>query len=148
MLASKYWLSPPQESHRFVFPLQKYQLSDDANLINDAFQREVLTIFANEIEKELSGRLMLAPTYFYLKSSDQQAEIDRLNEWIKDIEQQPFKSVFLMTFDNRWKKVEKDLNANLLWLPGLKPMDIHSKEAVSVIRNQIEQISELIRSYW
>lgn len=131
-----------------LIPLQSFHLSEEENLTKDSFQREVLSIYANEIEKELSGRLMLAPTYFYLKSSDQQAEIDRLNEWIKDIEQQPFKTVFLMTFDNRWKKVEKDLNANLLWLPGLKPMDIHSKEAVSVIRNQIEQISELIRSYW
>lgn len=131
-----------------LIPLQAFHFSEDESLVKDAFQREVLSIYANEIEKELSGRLMLAPTYFYLKSSETDVEIERLNSWVKDVQQQPFKTVFLMTFDNKWKKVEKDLEGNLLWLPGLKPMDINSKEAVSVIRNQIEQISELIRSYW
>lgn len=131
-----------------LIPLQKFQLSEDANLVNDAFQREVLSIFSNEIEKELSGRLMLAPTFFYLKSSDQTSEVSRLNEWIAEAERQPFKHVFLMSFDNTWKKIERELEGNLLWLPGMKPMDIQSKEAVAIIRNQIEQISELIRSYW
>lgn len=131
-----------------LIPLQGFHLSEDENLTKDAFQREVLSIYANEIEKELSGRLMLAPTYFYLKSADQEAEISRLNEWIVDVQKQPFTTVFLMTFDNSWKKVERELDGNLLWLPGMKPTDIQSKEAVTVIRNQIEQISELIRSYW
>ena len=131
-----------------LIPLQKFQISDDANIQNDAFQREVLGIFANEIEKELSGRLMLAPTYFYLKSADQTSEIKRINEWIEEVKKQPFENIFLMTFDNSWKKVERELDGNLLWLPGMKPMDIQSKEAVTIIRNQIEQISELIRSYW
>ena len=130
-----------------LIPLQGFQLSEDASLVNDAFHREVLAIYANEIEKELSGRLMLAPTFFYLKSSDPEKEISRLNEWIADVKQQPFTNIFLMSFDNRWKKVERELDGDLLWLPGMKPMDIHSKEAVTIIRNQIEQISELIRSY-
>ncbi len=131
-----------------LIPLQGFHFSENDDLMKDAFHREVLSIFANEIEKELSGRLMLAPTYFYLKSSDLEVEINRLNEWISDMQRQPFLTIFLMTFDNVWKKAEKDLHANLLWLPGLKPMDINSKEAVTIIRNQIEQISELIRSYW
>ena len=59
-----------------LIPLQSFHFSEEENLTKDAFQREVLSIYANEIEKELSGRLMLAPTYFYLKSSDQQAEIE------------------------------------------------------------------------
>ena len=131
-----------------IIPLQAFQLSEDSSLEKDAFQREVLSIYAQEIEKELSGRIMLTPTYNYLKFTNMESEMNRLNEWIENIETQPFKTIFVMTFDNSWKKVEKDLNCNLLWLPGIKSGNIKSEETILVIRNQVEQISELIRSYW
>src|SRR5699024_11215380 len=98
--------------------------------------------------KELSGRVMLSPTYYYLKTADLKEELDRLNHWIADIQKQPFNEVFLFTFDNAWKKIEKDLEGNLLWFPGMKTGNIRSQEANTLIRNQVEQISELIRSYW
>lgn len=131
-----------------IIPLQAFQMSDDANLEKDAFQLEVLSIYASEIEKELSGRVMLTPTYHYLKTADLQTEVERLNAWITDIQQQPFSEVFIFTFDNAWRKIEKDLHGNLLWFPGMKTGNIRTEEAGKIIRNQVEQISELIRSYW
>lgn len=131
-----------------IIPLQAFQLSDDTNIKKDAFQLEVLSIYAAEIEKELSGRVMLTPTYHFLKTANLTDEVNRLNSWIKDIKQQPFTEVFIFTFDNSWKKLEKDLEGNLLWFPGMKTGNIQTPEAATLIRNQVEQISELIRSYW
>lgn len=131
-----------------VIPVQSFQLSKDDRLIKDTFAGEVLSIYANEIEKELSGRLLLTPTYTFNKQSDIKQEVARLNEWIADIKEQPFEHVFLLTLDLNLKKEEQALDGNLLWFPGLQPTDLQSQEAVQMIRSQIEQISELIRSYW
>lgn len=131
-----------------IIPLQAFQLSEDSTLEKDAFHNEVLSIYVQEIEKELSGRILLTPPYHYLKFANMESEIVRLNEWIQNIEEQPFKTTFVITFDNSWKKVEKDLQCNLLWLPGIKTGSIKSEETIKFIRSQVEQISELIRSYW
>lgn len=131
-----------------IIPLQAFQLTDEQTLEDDAFQREVLSIYAQEIEKELSGRMMLTPTYNYMKFASSESELARLNEWVKHLQEQPFKTIFVMTFDMEWKKNEKGLDANLLWLPGIKKGNIRSEETIQVIRSQVEQISELIRSYW
>lgn len=131
-----------------IIPVLAFQFSDETALEKDAFYREVLSIYANEIEKELSGRVMLTPTYTYVKMTDMAAEIHRLHAWIKEISTQPFKEIFILTLDPSWKKLEKELDGNLLWLPGMKPTDLQSSDAVKLIRNQVEQISDLIRSYW
>jgi len=131
-----------------IIPLEAFHLSQESHLEKDAFHREVLSIYTNEIEKELSGRVLLAPAYSYLKSNDLADEVERLNTWIKDITTQPFQTIFVVTFDSTWKKVEKDLDCNLLWMPGVQTGNIKSKEVMQFIRSQVEQISELIRSYW
>lgn len=131
-----------------IIPVQAFQLSKDEQLVKDTFAGEVLSIYANEIEKELSGRLLLAPAYTFNKQSNIEKEVARLNEWVADIKEQPFDHIFILTLDLDLKKVEKDIDGNLLWFPGMQPTDLQSQESVQMIRSQIEQISELIRSYW
>lgn len=131
-----------------IIPLQAFHFSDESSLEKDAFLRDSLKIFANDIEKELSGRVMLTPTYNYAKFANLDDEVIRLNEWIKEIKTQPFTTVFILTFETAWKKIESSIDGNLLWLPGISSGDINAKETITVIRNQVEQISALIRSYW
>lgn len=131
-----------------IIPVLGFQMNDEKKLEKEAFQREVLSIYTNEIEKELSGRLLLTPPYNYVKSDDMTKELERLNNWIDHIKEQPFTSVFILTFDNQWKKIEKNLNAELLWFPSVQTGDIKSEESIRMIRNQVDQISELIRTFW
>lgn len=131
-----------------LVPVLPFEFSASANLAKNAFQIEVLSIFLNELEKELSGRVVLSPDYHYLKSSLKEDEIQRLNNWISDAKKQPFEHVFLVTFDSTWKKEENTLDGILLWLPGTHTGDIQSEETATMIREQVEQVSELIRSYW
>ncbi|SDQ54689.1 Protein of unknown function [Virgibacillus subterraneus] len=131
-----------------IIPLIPFQLSNDSVLEKDAFQREVLVAFSYELEKELTGRVLLTPNYNYLKSSHKDQEIVRINSWIDDIEQQPFNHIFYVTFDSTWKKNEQGMRGTLLWLPGVSDGTLQSNEMHSIIRSNVEQVSELIRSYW
>ncbi|MBM7598368.1 hypothetical protein JOC34_000725 [Virgibacillus halotolerans] len=131
-----------------LIPLVPFHLSNDNTMEKSAFQSEVLSVFTNEIENELSGRIMLTPNYSYLKSADQEMEVERLNTWVYDLQKQPFNHVFFVTFDAAWKKNEQAMQGTLVWLPGLHSGDLHNKEMHALIRDQVEQIGELIRSYW
>ncbi len=144
----KKYISAKEYIDTAIIPLQAVQLSEDAQLERDAFQAEVLSIYANEIEKELSGRVLLMPTYHYLKTNDLIDESNRFNGWVRDLQKQPFKEVFAFTFEPSWRKMEKELDCHVLWFPGMKDGNVKSTEAVQLIRSQVEQISELIRSYW
>src|SRR5690625_3454668 len=131
-----------------IIPLIPFQLTNEQNIEINSFQSEVLSILANEIEKELAGRIMLIPNYHYIKSSELEKESQMLQGWVEEIQKQPFEHVFFITFDSEWKKNEGKLNGTLLWLPGVKSGNLHSAEMDSMIKDQVEQIGELIRSYW
>jgi len=131
-----------------MIPLLPISFSNDNQMKDQASQSEVLSILMNELERELHGRVLLTPSFFYLTSADQEKKINLLNEWIADAQEQPFKHVFLVTYDSSWKKDERALDGSLLWIPSVKSGDIHSEEMNNFIRDQVEQLVELIRTYW
>ena len=131
-----------------IVPVMPFHLSSEPKVAKSAFQGEVLSIFIKELEKDLTGRVMLTPNYTYLKSSDKQKEVSRLNEWINDSSEQKFNHIFFITFDSTWKKFEPTLTGTLLWLPGIQSGDLYSKELQEIIQDQVTEISELIKSYW
>ncbi|HLR63153.1 MAG TPA: DUF2487 family protein [Lentibacillus sp.] len=131
-----------------ILPLIPFHFSTDSSLEKDAFQREVLSVFIRELEKEITGRILLCPDYNYLKSADKHNEAKRINSWVDNTRSQPFNHLFFITADSSWKKFEQDLKGTLIWLPGIVTESMQVKERQSVIYSQVQQVSELIRSYW
>jgi len=132
-----------------LMPLIPFQMSNnDEESEKSAAQAEIMTVFANEVEKELTGRIMLAPSYYYLKSSNKATEAERMNKWMEKINEQPFSHIILLTFDPGWKKHEQELDGNLLWMPAVHAGEIKSKEMQRIIREQVGQTIELIRGLW
>ncbi|TRM12565.1 DUF2487 family protein [Lentibacillus cibarius] len=131
-----------------IVPLLSFQLSDDAKLERDAFQSETQSVFLRELEKELTGRVMLIPDYRYLKSADKDAELNRLQSWVGDVQAQPFRHVFFITSDSSWKKSEQELPGTLIWLPITAGDSANPENMQPIIREHVQQVSELIRSYW
>ncbi|RLL48215.1 DUF2487 family protein [Oceanobacillus piezotolerans] len=129
-----------------VIPLISLDFSLDIE--KNAAQNEILEILASQLERELTGRLMLVPSYYYIKTGNREVEISRLNNWVEHIKTQPFRHVFFLTFDSAWKKEEQALQGSLIWLPGIQSGEINSKEMQGMVREQVVQIGELIRSYW
>src|SRR5699024_5613761 len=131
-----------------IIPLIPIHLDNDDELEKQAFQAEVLMIFSYEIEKELTGRVMLMPGYFYLSTAKKDKEINRINEWIEEIRKQPFKHILLLTFDSSWKKNEHAMEGELLWFPTIQTGHLHSYETNAIIKDQVSQMIDLVRSYW
>lgn len=131
-----------------LIPLSPFEIGEDTSLEKDAFQQEVLHLYVHEIEQQLAGRLLLIPSYMYLKSIAKDNEVNRIQQFVSNAQKQPFEHVFFITFDASWRKYEADLNGHVLWVPSVQTGDLKSKEVQSLIKDQVTQLSELIRSYW
>lgn len=144
------YIQEKQYIDTLLIPLLPISFSTDQQLASQAFQNELLTILTNGLEQNLAGRVLLTPTYHYLKLNNKirEDEMNRLNEWIKNAQNEPFKHYFLITHDLAWKKEERALDGTLLWIPTVTSGDIQSEEINRFTRDQLEQLVELIRSYW
>src|SRR5699024_11988237 len=85
---------------------------------------------------------------FYLSTAKKDKEINRINEWIEEIRKQPFKHILLLTFDSSWKKNEHAMEGELLWFPTIQTGHLHSDETNAIIKDQVSQMIDLVRSYW
>ncbi|WP_138416989.1 DUF2487 family protein [Aquibacillus sediminis] len=131
-----------------LIPLMPISLKNDKNLIKRAFQAELLSIFGNELERQFKGRMFLMPIYHYLSTADKQLEVTRLNEWVEDALTNPFKHVLFLTLDSDWKKVEAQLQGEVLWFPSMQSGDLQSDETKGMVKDQISQLTDLIKTYW
>lgn len=131
-----------------LIPLAPFEIGDDATREKHSFQQEVLHIFAQEIEQLLAGRVILIPSYLYMKHANKDSEVERIKQFTDDVKKQPFEHVFYITFDASWRKYEKNMEGSLLWVPSIQTGDLKSKEVQALIRDQVNQLSELIRSDW
>ncbi|RPF55775.1 DUF2487 family protein [Aquisalibacillus elongatus] len=132
-----------------LIPLIPYSFSNDQELEDLALQGEYIYLFANQIEKELKGRVFLTPEYYYLKTDKiTETESFRLEHLINHMKSQPFKYIFLLTFDNKWRKVTKDMDAELIWIPAMKGGDLNQSETQQLVQSQIEEIQSLIKDSW
>ncbi len=131
-----------------LIPLAPFEIGDDINLEKSAFQQEVLHIFVHEIEQLLAGRVVLIPPYLYMKQANKDSEVERIKQFTDNAKKQPFEHLFYITFDASWRKYENIMDGTLLWVPSIQTGDLRSKEVQALIRDQVNQLSELIRSDW
>ncbi|WP_026570132.1 MULTISPECIES: DUF2487 family protein [Sediminibacillus] len=131
-----------------LIPLMQVTFKDQKEMEKSAVQQETGMIFVREMEKQFKGRIFLMPAYHYLASEDLSAEVTRLNEWAAKAGERSFKHVFFFSFDPHWKKQERNLEGNLLWMPAIQSGDTQSKETQSIIKNQVAQLTDLIKTYW
>lgn len=133
----------------FLVPFVPYSFSrNDEDTKKLAFHAELMDVFVNEIEKQYKGRILLAPSFTYLLDGDYSEEITKLNNIVKHAKENGFKQILFFTFDNKWKKRENLLDGTLLWVPAIKSQDLQSEESQNMIRTQIDEVLELITTYW
>ncbi|QHE52510.1 YpiF family protein [Pontibacillus sp. HMF3514] len=133
----------------FLVPFVPFSFSrSDEDTKRLALHAELMDIFVNEIEKQYKGRIFLAPSYSYLLDGDYSEEIPKLNGLVEHAQANGFKHILFLTFDNKWKKRESKLHGNLIWVPAGQTHDLQSKESQNMIRTQIDQVMELITTYW
>ncbi|MDF9760781.1 hypothetical protein OKW24_002554 [Peribacillus simplex] len=107
---------------------------------------EFLTILSLEIEKQMKGRILLLPTFHYL--SDEMDKVERLNRWAKEVKEKDFKHIFFLTSDFEWKKEERELEKNLVWIPAIPLESLETEQAREMINQQVLQILDVFTYNW
>ncbi|MFS0764757.1 YpiF family protein [Peribacillus phoenicis] len=107
---------------------------------------EFLTILSLEIEKQMKGRILLLPTFHYL--SDELDKVERLKRWANEVKENNFKHVFFLTSDFEWKKEERELENNLVWIPAIPLEALEIEQAREMIHQQVIQILDIFSYNW
>ncbi|MFS0751585.1 YpiF family protein [Oceanobacillus sp. 1P07AA] len=131
-----------------IIPLSPFQLVNTNEAKKLSSQYEEMNLMVKELEKELMGRVLLTPNYTYLKTTDKKAEVQRINQWTSHVKELPFEHVIFITFDPSWRKESQNLEGEVVWLPSIQLDSSNSNEIQRIIREQVGQTVELIRSFW
>ncbi|MGM8213967.1 DUF2487 family protein [Bacillaceae bacterium W0354] len=131
-----------------IIPLVPLNFSQDEEMVKLSFQKEVMELYTNHIEQQLKGRVFLFPEYYYMKNDKITNEQPKLEQYIESINHQPFKYIFLITFDRDWRKLIREIDAELLWIPSIKDGDLNQKETQQFIQSQVKEIEQLIMDSW
>ncbi|MED4691645.1 YpiF family protein [Peribacillus frigoritolerans] len=107
---------------------------------------EFLTILSLEIEKQMKGRILLLPTFHYL--SDEMDKVGRLKRWANEVKENNFEHVFFLTSDFEWKKEERELENNLVWIPAIPLEGLEIEQAREMINQQVLQILDIFSYNW
>ncbi|MDP1418771.1 YpiF family protein [Peribacillus simplex] len=107
---------------------------------------EFLTILSLEIEKQMKGRILLLPTFHYL--SDEMDKVERLKHWANEVKENNFEHVFFLTSDFEWKKEERELENNLVWIPAIPLEGLEIEQAREMINQQVLQILDIFSYNW
>lgn len=107
---------------------------------------EFLTILSLEIEKQMKGRILLLPTFHYL--SDEMDKVERLKRWANEVKENNFEHVFFLTSDFEWKKEERELENNLVWIPAIPLEGLEIEQAREMINQQVPQILDIFSYNW
>ncbi|ASS96404.1 YpiF family protein [Peribacillus simplex] len=107
---------------------------------------EFLTILSLEIEKQMKGRILLLPTFHYL--SGEMDKVERLKRWANELKENDFEHVFFLTSDFEWKKEERELENNLVWIPAIPLEGLEIEQAKEMINQQVLQILDIFSYNW
>lgn len=131
-----------------VIPLVPIGIDQEENLEKSTLQHETMQFFSSELEKELTGRLIMTPIYTYLMKKDLNMEAERLETWLESLESTGFKHIFLLTFDPLWRKQDKHLPAELIWMPCADGREMSASEFRQSIRSQVRDVMDLMMAAW
>ncbi|MEC1588071.1 YpiF family protein [Bacillus sonorensis] len=125
-----------------VIPLISVQLGDQFK--SAVSKGEFTVLLAEELERQLKGRVYLFPPYTYLEADEKSA---RDLAAVKEMAEKHFRHTVFLTTDERWKQTLKD-EQKLLWIPVL-PLE-HMKDSLKqkLLDDQIEQILNILLQYW
>ncbi|MBM7840172.1 hypothetical protein JOC54_003452 [Alkalihalobacillus xiaoxiensis] len=130
-----------------VIPLVESTWAADAKTVAQAV--EFTQALTDEMERQFKGRIMQFPLFGYAKSENREQVVERLMLWQKDLKENGFKHIFLVTADANWKQLENELShMTLLFVPALPLEYIEQKNRKKVMDGQLQQLLPIITAVW
>ncbi|MFC3882708.1 YpiF family protein [Bacillus songklensis] len=118
------------------------------NVKSTAAMGEYIFALTQEMERQFKGRVMLLPSFTYLKGENVQTYKNEIVKWVQHLQEQGFQHIFLMTSDNEWREIELELQSMLLWLPALPLENLDAQYKFKVIQEQVKQLIPLFIDKW
>lgn len=129
-----------------VIPLSPVSFGDDMK--QSAAMTEFTGLLTSLLERQFTGRLLLLPSFTYLKNMAEEKLIDDIREWEYKLEKSDFKHIFYVTSDSNWKMREDKLTGSVIWLPTLPLEQMDNKQRISILEDQAKQILHLFIQKW
>lgn len=129
-----------------IVPLIPISLEDNATSICE--MGEFITIMATELEREYKGRILVLPSFTYMKEENPTELVQRLNKWHDALLNGGVKQILFLTSDPDWKLNEKDLEGTLLWVPAISIQDVDKKYIEQMIKSQMKPLQTIVMNLW
>jgi hypothetical protein len=129
-----------------VIPLIAVSFGNEMS--QSASNAEFITLLANYLERQFTGRLVLFPPFTYLKNDDSEIILNQLKNWEENIEKNEFKHIFYITSESDWRLQEDKLSGSLIWLPSLPLSALNEQQKNSMIESQVKQLLDLFTRKW
>ncbi|GAA0297209.1 hypothetical protein GGQ92_000409 [Gracilibacillus halotolerans] len=131
-----------------ILPITSISFKNQAEAEKLAIQKKSIEIITQELERNYAGRIFVCPIYIYQHAVDREQEIARLNSWTEEMLAEQFEHRFIISHDILWKKYEKQFDSHFIWTPSFSMSNFQSDDARLFVKEQTNELSELIRSYW
>nr|WP_263325913.1 YpiF family protein [Neobacillus sp. Marseille-Q6967] len=109
---------------------------------------EFISLLTNYLERQFTGRLVLMPSFTYLKSSNMEETLVQLRQWEAAVQNSDFKHIFYITSEPDWKMVEDKLSGGLIWMPSIPLEGLNDSQKASIIESQVKQILSIFTRKW
>ncbi|MGD6966806.1 DUF2487 family protein [Rossellomorea vietnamensis] len=129
-----------------IIPLLPLGFGEDMK--TSAAQGEFISLLAMHLEHQFKGRLMLFPSFTYLKTEEEGSAEKRLQEWRSSMIDSGFQYVFFLTSDSDWRFASDELERSLMWLPSIPLDNMDEKYKHSIMEDQVKQLLNVIVKKW
>lgn len=110
-----------------------------------AEKTEFSALVADELERNLAGRVLLAPPFTYLSAEDDASE--RLLSWEAALSEK-FRHILCITGDESWKNSQLPDHTRLVWVPPLPVNDMDEPYLKKLLEEQTNQIMNILLQLW
>ncbi|MBM7584338.1 hypothetical protein JOC86_000875 [Bacillus pakistanensis] len=113
-----------------------------------AAQGEFITLLTSHLEHQFKGRILLYPSFTYLKGTYGSNDAERLLDWTNSIKENGTKHVFYLTSDSDWKNKGHTIEDSLIWIPSIPLENLDEQYKHSIMEDQVKQLLNVIVQKW
>lgn len=130
-----------------LVPLMPLDLHHDPSTA--ALQGEYTALLAEEVEKQLTGRILLVPPYPYKKNAENSESVIReLNDWNTYYYSVGITNVVCLTCDEKMAEMNAISDVRVIWMPLIPLNQFEARQAKGMIRDQAAQVLPKIMKLW
>lgn len=122
-------------------------LSWQSAFIPTVREGEFIETLLKETERQLQGRIILTPSYTYLKSESLDERMKTIKMWENELKEGNVKYVFFVTSDVDWKRVEDELEG-LIWVAPVPLEHMEERHRKDFVDENVGLIMKHVTEIW